>query len=96
MTTRPVTSITDEQLTDLERSDEFSLRHMAGAVQLLIDSYRAAASENVSLRGNCAGMGREIKSLRGSIAELTVKNRALRNALTRLARDALADAEEKP
>lgn len=41
MTTSPVTSITEEQLINLDCCDEYSLRHMHGDVGLLIDSYRA-------------------------------------------------------
>lgn len=34
------TGITEEQLADLERCDEYSLRHYGSEVQALIDSYR--------------------------------------------------------
>lgn len=33
--------ITEEELSDLEGSDEYSLRHYGSEVQALIDSYRA-------------------------------------------------------
>ncbi|MDT4846891.1 hypothetical protein FQZ97_809340 [compost metagenome] len=50
MTTSPVTTITDEQLIELDCCDEYSLRHMHGEVGLLIDSYRALLAEKAELR----------------------------------------------
>lgn len=50
MTTSLVTTITEEQLIELDCCDEYSLRHMHGEVGLLIDSYRVLQAENAVMK----------------------------------------------